>query len=101
MTLKKTAVLFALPLLALFAACASSNSGEEITEERAIEIARQHINQDFEPARTEAVKANAEDGRPIWRVTFYAEGVTGENPGHVEIIELDRKTGEMVTVAMS
>lgn len=81
------------------AACASQNSGQEISRERAIEIARQQI--DFEPGRVEAVQENDETGRPVWRVTFYAQGVDGDNPGHVEFFVLDRKTGEIVSLGMS
>lgn len=101
MTLRKNAVLLVLPLIAfaLLAACASGSGGEEISKERAIELARQHIQMD--PERIEAVKKTSEDGRPIWEVTFFAKGVTATNPGHVEVIQLDRKTGEMVSVAMS
>lgn len=97
--MKKAAALpFFLLALALLAACASQGAGQEISEERAIELARQHVT--FEPGKVEAVK-DTEENRPVWRVTFYGKGVTPENPGEVVIVVLDRKTGEMVSLAMS
>jgi hypothetical protein len=83
--------------LVLVASCASRGSAE-ISKERAIEIARQHV--DFEPGRIEA-EAVTEEGRPVWRVTFYGKGVTPTHPGEVMIVTVDRRTGEMVTLAMS
>lgn len=98
--MKKTSVLSALFLfaLALLAACASQGDAQEISRERAIELARQHVT--FEPGRVEAVQ-DTEENRPVWRVTFYGKGVTPERPGEVMIVVLDRKTGEMVSLAMS
>jgi len=95
--MKKTFALLVLTLLVL-AACASQSAGQEISKERAIEIARQSIN--FEPGRIEAVKETEED-RPVWRVTFYAKGVDATHPGQVSFVVLDRKTGEMVSLGMS
>jgi uncharacterized membrane protein YkoI len=95
--MKKTTTLFALVLLVL-AACASRSAGQEISRERAIEIARQQIN--FEPGKVEAVQ-ETEDGRPVWRVTFYAKGVDATHPGQVSFVVLDRKTGEVVSLGMS
>lgn len=97
--MKQPARLLALALLSLLAACASQNGGQEISRERAIEIARQQI--DFEPGRVEAVQETDEEGRPVWRVTFYAQGVDAANPGHVEFFLIDRKTGEIVSLGMS
>jgi hypothetical protein len=97
-TLKKSTALLALLLIALLAACASGGAGDEITKERAIELARQHI--DFEPGRIVAEQVT-EEGRAVWRVTFYGKGVTNVRPGLVGIVTLDRKTGEMVTLAKS
>jgi uncharacterized membrane protein YkoI len=85
-------------LLALLAACASQNGGQEISEERAIEIARQQI--DFEPGKVEAVKETDQD-RPVWRVTFYGKGVDATHPGQVSFFLVDRKTGEIVSLGMS
>lgn len=87
-----------LALLLLAAACASRDMGGEISRERAIEIARQHV--DFEPGKVEAAQ-DTEGGRAVWRVTFYGKGVSSVSPGQVMIIVLDRKTGEVVSLAMS
>jgi peptidase YpeB-like protein len=95
--MKKTIALLALSLLVL-TACVSQRSGEEISRERAIELARQHI--DFEPGKVEAVQ-DTEEGRLVWRVTFYGKGVDAAHPGQVSFVVLDRRTGEVVSLGMS
>lgn len=95
--MKKTLSLLVLVLMAL-AACASQGAKQEISKERAIEIARKQIS--FEPGKVEAVK-DTEQGRPVWKVTFYGKGVDATHPGLVSIVVLDRKTGELVTLAIS
>ena len=95
--MKKILALLVLSLLVL-AACASQSAGEEISRERAIEIARENI--DFEPGNIEAVQ-ETEEGRAVWRVTFYAKGVDATHPGQVSFVVLDRKTGEVVSLGMS
>jgi uncharacterized membrane protein YkoI len=95
--MKKTLALLVLSLLVL-AACASQSAGQEISQERAIEIARKNI--DFEPGKVEAVK-ETEEGRPVWKVTFYAKGVDATHPGQVSFVVLDRKSGEVVSLGMS
>ena len=95
--MKKTLAFLALFLLVL-AACASPGAGQEISQERAIEIARQSI--DFEPGKVEAVK-DTQENRPIWRVTFYGKGVDATHPGQVSFVVVDRKTGEIVSLGMS
>lgn len=95
--MKKTLALLVLALLVL-AACASQGASQEISKERAIEIARKQIN--FEPGRIEAVKGT-EEGRPVWTVTFYGKGVDATHPGLVSIVVLDRQSGELVSLAIS
>ena len=75
------------------------NSPKEISRERAVEIARSHVQ--FQPKSISAEKAT-ENGHPVWRVTFRGEpagqgGVIGE----VLIVSLDRFTGEVVSIAQS
>lgn len=82
----------------VLAACASRNGGGEISRERAIEIAGQHV--DFEPGKVEAAQ-DMEGDRPVWRVTFYGKDTSASHPGQVMIIVLDRKTGEVVSLGMS
>ena len=97
--MKKTALpVLVLLSLTLLAACASQSSGQEISRERAIEIARQQI--DFEPGKVEAVQ-EIDQGRPVWRVTFYGKGVDAAHPGHVSYFLIDRETGEIVSLGMS
>lgn len=85
-------------VLALLAACASQSNGQEISKERAIEIARAQI--DFEPGKVEAVQ-ETDQGRPVWRVTFYGKGVDAAHPGQVSFFLIDRRTGEIVSLGMS
>lgn len=77
-------------------ACAA-DPGEEIGRERAIELARPHV--DFEPETVEAEKA-VEDGRPVWRVTF--RGKAGPHPmgGYMEVL-IDRRSGQVLGLAKS
>lgn len=97
---KNTATLLALALLALlsWASCSSLSTGEEISKERAIEIARQHLT--FEAAKVEAVKTT-DQGRPVWEVTFRGAEPSQVHMGEILIVNIDRKTGEMVSIAMS
>lgn len=94
---RNTILFLLLTLLAL--ACTSSVKDEEISREKAIEIARQHLT--FEAKSVEAEHAT-EQGRPVWRVTFRGRE---PNPPHLMgeflAVTIDRKTGEMVTVGMS
>ncbi len=96
----KKALAFLILSLMVLAACASQGAGQEISRERAIEIAHQNIN--FEPDRIEAVK-ETEEGRPVWRVTFYKGSmeVSSTHLGQVSFVVIDRKTGEVVSLGMS
>lgn len=98
--MRKAAALLSLSVLSLawLAACASRSAGEEISRERAIELARPHVQ--FEPGKVEAVK-ETDQGRLVWRVTFYGKGVSATHPGEVAFVVLDRKTGEVVSLGMS
>ena len=70
-----------------------------MTRERAIEIARSQVK--FQPKSIVAEKAT-ETGRPVWRVTFRGEPVSKEHPfSELMIVTLDRKTGEIVSIAQS
>ena len=90
-------LLLLLSLLAL--ACASGAKDQEISRERAIEIARQHLT--FEAKSVEAEQAT-EQGRPVWRVTFRGQEISPAHQiGEVLIVAIDRKNGEMVTIAMT
>lgn len=85
--------------LAVLFACASNTADGEISRERAIELARQHIT--FEPRTTEA-EPGTENGRPVWRVTFRGKPMEpNREMAELQIVTIDRRTGEMVTVSMS
>jgi predicted small secreted protein len=96
---KTTAVLLAaLAVLMMLAACASRGGGEEISQERAIELARKHLT--FEAKKVEAVQTT-DQKRPVWKVTFRGAEPGPDHMGEVLIVNIDRKTGEMVSIAMS
>lgn len=83
---------------ALASACPGP-SATEISRERAIEIARAHIS--FEPDSVEAERTSA-DSRAVWRVTFRGR-LPGQPPLLFEtvIVDVDRQTGEVVSLARS
>ena len=83
----------------LLAACTAATDGGEISREKAIEIARRHL--EFEAQSTEAVRVT-DEGRPVWQVTFRGEDIGPGRPiGEVLIVLVHRKTGEVVSIGMS
>lgn len=73
----------------------------EISRERAIEIARRHADLDFEVREVTAERA-VEQGREVWRVTFRGDPPGPGHPmGHLQVVSVDRRTGELVSLAMS
>jgi hypothetical protein len=76
----------------------AAGGGEEISRERAIELAREHVR--FEPRSVEAVKTTEQE-RPVWEVTFKGRPPEEGGIGEVMIVVLDRRTGEMVSLGMS
>jgi len=72
-------------------------AAQEITRERAIEIARQHVT--FEPTSTEAV-STVREGKQVWVVTFRRAGQSG-GLGQFMEVTIDRATGMVVSLAMS
>lgn len=72
---------------------------KEISRKRAIELARGHVT--FKPKSIRAVKTTA-DKRPIWRITFSGESIGPARPmGEVTIVDLDRLSGEVVSISKS
>lgn len=90
------AILCVAAVVSLAATCAGPSQAE-ITRERAIEIARPYVS--FQPDSIEAERA-ASQGRPVWRVTFRGR-LPGQPPGLFEtaMVEIDRRTGEVVSIA--
>lgn len=86
------------PILAV-AAGACPSPATEISRDRAIEIARAEVS--FQPDSVEAERA-ASDGRAVWQVTFRGR-LPGQPPLLFEtiIVEVDRASGEIVSVARS
>ena len=79
-------------------ACSPTSPSAEITRDRAIELARQHVS--FEPTST-AAEMDSRQGRPVWVVTFRRADGSHGGLGQFAVVSLDRRTGELVTVAMS
>ena len=81
----------------LAVACPGPASVSEISRERAIEIAQPHVS--FQPESVEAERVTSA-GRAVWRVTFRGR-LPGQPPGLFEtaIIEVDRRSGEVVSIA--
>ena len=76
-----------------------SGRAAEITREQAIEIVRPQVK--FEARSIEAV-AEEDDGRPVWRVTFRGRPPGPEHAmGEFQEFMVDRRTGEIVSLAMS
>jgi hypothetical protein len=77
----------------------ASERSEEITREQAIAIVRPQVK--FEPKSIEAV-AEEDEGRPVWRVTFRGRPPGPEHAmGEFQEFLVDRRTGEIVSLAMS
>lgn len=92
------AILCVAAVCSLAATCPGPSQAE-ISRERAIEIARPHVS--FEPDSVEAERATSA-GRPVWRVTFRGR-LPGQPPPLFEtiVVEVDRHTGEVVSIARS
>ena len=93
----RRAALAVITVLLLATACVQRPQVGEISRARAIELARQRIA--FSPDRIDALKTTS-DERPVWRVTLRGR-LPGQPPGLFEtlMVELDRRTGEIVSVA--
>ena len=90
-------------LLALVAAsaamCSKPARAVEISRDRAIEIARTQVT--FQISSVTADKTSS-SGRPLWRVTIRGR-LPGQPPELFEtrIVEIDRATGAIVSIARS
>lgn len=75
-----------------------SDASREITREHAIAIARPQVK--FEPRQTEAERV-VEDGRAVWKVVFRGQPPREGGIGEYMEIQVDAKTGEIVSLGMS
>ena len=93
------AILCIAAAVSLAAACPGPSPVSELSRERAIEIARAHVS--FQPDSVEAERATSA-GRAVWRVTFRGR-LPGQPPLLFEtvIVEVDRESGEVVSIARS
>jgi hypothetical protein len=77
--------------------CAPRTGAAEISREHAVEIARREVS--FEADRIEAIRATS-GMTPVWRVTLIGR-LPGQPPELFEtvVIEIDRRSGEIVSIA--
>jgi hypothetical protein len=91
--LGRIVILLVVLAVAFFAlqTCASRDS--DISQEEAIEIARQEV--DFEPERTMVrFLPRGADSRPFWAVSFSLLDAAG-NPERITVVVVDSTTGEI------
>ena len=95
----RLAILCIAAAVSLAATCPGPSPSPEISRERAIEIARAQVS--FQPDSVEAERASSA-GRAVWRVTF--RGRLPDQPPllfETIIVEVDRQSGEVVSIARS
>ena len=94
-----SAILCLAALTVLAAACIRPSHANEISRERAIEIARAQVS--FHPDSIKAVRTTS-GARAVWRVTFRGR-LPGQPPLLFEtiVVEVDRHSGEVVSIARS
>ncbi len=98
--MQRDSAIFCLAILTVLAvACIRPSPVNEISRERAIEIARGQVS--FHPDSIVAVRATS-GARAVWRVTFRGR-LPGQPPLLFEtmIVEVDRRSGEVVRIARS
>ena len=81
------------------ALCEPQATTQAITRERAIEIAQKEVQ--WKADTVDAERATSQ-GRDVWRVTFQRR-LPDAPPGlfDTHIVEIDVRTGEIVTVSIS
>lgn len=91
------AILFVAAVLALGITCSGPSQGTEISRERAVDIARSQVS--FQPDNIQADRTIS-GARAVWRVTLRGR-LPGQPPGLFEtaVIEIDRRTSEVVSIA--
>lgn len=90
-------------LTVLAAACIHPSHANEISRERAIEIARRQVSFHADSIKAVRATSRATSGvRAVWRVTFRGR-LPGQPPLLFETIfvEVDRYSGEVVSIARS
>ena len=94
-----SAILCLAALTVLAAACIRPSYANEISRARAIEIARSQVS--FRPDSIKAVRTTS-GARAVWRVTFRGR-LPGQPPLLFEtvLVEVDRRSGEIVSIARS
>lgn len=95
---RRSALVLLLAATSSVAATCPSPAGE-ISRERAIDIARPHAT--FEIVSIDAARTT-EDGRAVWRVTLQGAPTAPGSPLRpIVIVYVDRRSGEVISIAMS
>ena len=89
----------AIAIASMGALCEPQSTTKEITRERAIEIAQKEVQWKADTVNAERARSQ---GRDVWRVTFQRR-LPDAPPGlfDTHIVEIDVRTGEIVTVSIS
>jgi hypothetical protein len=95
--LRHSAVVLVLAVGLTATACARATNSVELSRESAITIARQQVS--FNPSTIEARKGTS-GSTPVWRITLRGR-LPGQPPMLFEtrVVEIDRRTGAVVSVA--
>lgn len=93
-------LLVLLALVGLAATCGEPPRDVEITADRAIEIAKAQATFPVDTVRAERA---TEQGRPVWRVTLRGRPASPDMPEirPILIVDVDRRTGDIVSIARS
>jgi hypothetical protein len=91
--LGRIVILVVVLVVALLAARTCASRDTDVSQDEAIEIARQEI--DFEPERTMVrFTPRGVDSRPFWAVSFSLLDTDG-NPERITVVLVDGTTGEI------
>jgi hypothetical protein len=93
--LGKIAILLAVLLTALLVARSCGSSQPQVTQDEAVEIARDAI--DFEPTRVQVRNVpRSLQGQRSWAVSLYTG--TATNPLRCRLVEVDARSGRVVSI---
>jgi Peptidase propeptide and YPEB domain len=82
-------------VLAFFVSKSCGAVGDEVTQEEAVEIARDEIDFDAERHQIRLFKKGL-DSHPYWGVSLYSGEPT--NPTECQLVQIDAETGDVASV---
>ncbi|MBM3677219.1 MAG: hypothetical protein FJW96_04950 [Actinobacteria bacterium] len=92
--LGRLAMLVAVLVLAVLAARGCANSSPDVTQERAVEIARKVIAFEPESMQIRFLQQGVPKPRGIWAVSFY--NGSAARPSRYQLVRVDAKSGRIV-----